>query len=100
MARDFGPEALPIDGPMYFPTAGSSPVQRDLWSAILASLNELYVVCVLNREQPSWATVNANIIVAFWARRSIMNRKYGIRAQSGFENLNSSDIIQDFVTIV
>jgi len=86
MARDFGPEALPIDGSThYFPTTGSSPVQRNTWSEILGSLDALYGACVRDGERAGWATVGSNIIVAYWARSSIMNQRYGIRARSGIE---------------
>jgi len=41
MARIFGLEALPTDGSMCFPTAGASPSQRDIWSLILKSSDDL-----------------------------------------------------------
>jgi len=59
-----------------------------------------YMKCVLNGEQAGWATVNTNIIVAFWARRSVMNQRYGSRVRSMPKPPNSSDTTAYFDTIL
>lgn len=94
MARDFGPEALPVED-RYFPTAGASPVQRDMWSAILKAADELYTACVMDNEQAGWAIVNANIIVAFWGRGSVVNQRYGIRAKEVLESRDVGGALAD-----
>ncbi len=90
MARDFGEDALPMEGRAYFPSAGSVPVQTDTWSALLRSLGVLYNACLLNGESAGWHVLDNDIIVAFWSRRSVMNQRYGIRGRTVLEPLNLS----------
>ena len=95
MTRDFADDALPLARGGYARTDRAQPTQLNSWLFLLRSIESLLSVCVRGRGLPGWSMDTRNIVVAFWPRPSVMNVKYGIRAETTQANMNTSWLLLD-----
>lgn len=90
MTRDFAGDVLPISDGRFAPTSRALSTQQNSWLFLLRSVENLLSVCVQGSGLPGWSMDTKNIVIAIWPRSSVMNGKYGIRAESAQADMNAS----------
>jgi len=80
MAREFPNNVLPMDTGGFLPTASAKFQYMDKWTHLISKVEAVGYDCEREQGFPGWVLRNKNIVVAFFARTSVMNHQYGIRA--------------------